>query len=289
MLDKVYHTVNKQREELLSAISGEKHNKILTAAKGTWNDYTPTKTRTTITGIDSSFNILKYQGLEFWISTVVSVNDTDEIIYDDDDCGLGKNFHYESIYPDITISKMVPKIANEMEITACEKSVYITDLVLMDGSLHSQFLAPKGIGDRLVELMNKRNNIVFVAKTSSTNQHFKGSPADIFYYNHITNKPGFSDVYVNERYGGKKKISYTFVRLVDSMPIIKLEFLGNNISKETIKDTMDKLLYKSLNGYPNPLIRAHELCKVSKQDIIKVASTIGGVLTTNIDAREVLN
>ena len=45
--------------------------------------------------------------------------------------------------------------------------------------------------------MKKKNNVIFIAKTSNTKKQFEnlGSLAgDIFYYNHVTNNPGFSKI-----------------------------------------------------------------------------------------------
>ena len=60
----------------------------------------------------------------------------------------------------------------------------------------------------------------------------------IFYYNHVTNNPGFSKLFVEKKYGSDKVISSTFVRLSDSTPIIKLEFLGEQHDEDEIKSVM---------------------------------------------------
>src|SRR3989304_3786478 len=77
-----------------------------------------------------------------------------------------------------------------MEIEACEQSVDLVDLVLMDGSLHSQFMTRQSSLDTaIVKAMKKNDNVIFISKTSNTKKQFErlGSLAgDIFYYNHVT-------------------------------------------------------------------------------------------------------
>ena len=88
---------------------------------------TPIKEESITAGIDSSFNNTKYQGIELWATTAVSIKSDGEILVDLHDSGLDS---------DIDLSK----IASRMEIEACEQSIDSAELVLMDGSLHSQFM-----------------------------------------------------------------------------------------------------------------------------------------------------
>jgi hypothetical protein len=177
-----------------------------------------------------------------------------------------------------------------MEIDACEKTVDQVDLVLMDGSLHSQFMTRQSsLNSQVVRTMTKKNNVIFIAKTSNTKKQFEelGSLAgDIFYYNHVTNGPGFSKIFVEKKYGSDKVISSTFVRLSDSTPIIKLEFLGNDYGDDEIKSTMNKLYKTSVGGYPYALKLAHNNCKISDKELGKMVSLLG--LSNEIGSREVL-
>ena len=177
-----------------------------------------------------------------------------------------------------------------MEIDACEKTVDQVDLVLMDGSLHSQFMTRQSSLDvQVVRTMTKKNNVIFIAKTSNTKKQFEelGSLAgDIFYYNHVTNGPGFSKIFVEKKYGSDKVISSTFVRLSDSTPIIKLEFLEKDYGDNEIKSVMNKLYKTSVGGYPYALKLAHNNCKISDKELGKMVSLLG--LSNEIGSREVL-
>jgi hypothetical protein len=277
VLNTVYKDAIINREKMLSILKGPKFEQILHKAQSNWNDFTPTKEEVTTAGIDSSFNNTKFQGIELWATTAVSIKSDGDILVDLHDSGLGS---------DTDLSR----IASKMEIDACEKTVDKVDLVLMDGSLHSQFMTRQSALDaQVVRTMNKKKNVIFIAKTSNTKKQFEdlGSLAgDIFYYNHVTNGPGFSEIFVERNYGPDKIISSTFVRLSDSTPIIKLEFLGGKHDNDEVKSIMNKLFKTSVGGYPYALKLAHNNCKISDKELGKMVSLLG--LSNEIGSREVL-
>lgn len=278
MLNTVYKDAIINREKILSILKGPKFEQILQKAKQNWVEFTPTKQDVSTAGIDSSFNNTRFQGIELWATTAVSIKSNGEVLIDLHDSGLGS---------DIDLSK----IASKMEIEACEKTVDSVDLVLMDGSLHSQFMTRQSSLDAMVvKTIKKRDNVIFIAKTSNTKKQFEnlGSLAgDIFYYNHITKGAGFSKIFVEKKYGADKVISSTFVRLSDSTPIIKLEFLGGNRDNDEIKSIMNKLYKSSVGGYPYALKLAHNNCKISDKELAKMVSLLG--LSNEIGSREVLS
>ena len=263
---------------MLSILKGPKFEQILQKARENWIEFSPKKEEAITAGIDSSFNNTKYQGIELWATTAVSVKSDGEILVDLHDSGLGSDME-------------LSRIASKMEIEACEKTVDFVDLVLMDGSLHSQFMTRQSSLDTLVvKTMKRRNNVIFIAKTSNTRKQFEklGSLAgDIFYYNHVTTGPGFSKVFVEKKYGLDKIISSTFVRLSESTPIIKLEFLGELYGETEIQSIMNKLCKTSVGGYPYALKLAHNNCKISDKELAKMISLLG--LSNEIGSREVLS
>jgi len=277
VLNTVYKDAIKKRDQMLSVLKGPKFEQILQKAKENWVNYTPTKEDVVTAGIDSSFNNTKFQGIELWAVTAVSIKSDGEILADLHDSGLG---------PDIDLSR----IASKMEIEACEQSVDLADLVLMDGSLHSQFMTRQSSLDVvIVKAMKKNENVIFVSKTSNTKKQFENLNSlagDIFYYNHLTKSPGFSKIFVEKKYGKDKVISSTFVRLSDSTPIIKLEFLGENHDSDMIKSVMNKIYRNSVGGYPYALKLAHNNCKISDKELSKMVSLLG--LSNEIGSREVL-
>ena len=277
MLNSVLKDAIKKRDETLSILKGPKFEQIVKQAKSNWIDFSPTKQDVDAAGIDSSFNSTKFQGAELWAVTAVSVKSDGEILVDLHEHGLDSN-------PELA------SLASKMEIDACQESVDKADLVLMDGSLYSQFLTrQKSLASSLVNTITKRNNVVFISKTSNTKKQFENLGAiagDIFYYNHATISPGFSKINEDPKFGSDMIISSVFARLAESLPLIKIELLGSGYDNDDFKLILNKILKNSIGGYPYALKLAHNNCKISNKDMSKLASIHG--LSNEIGSRKVL-
>ena len=277
MLNSVLKDAIKKRDETLSILKGPKFEQIVKQAKVNWIDFSPTKQDIVAAGIDSSFNSTKFQGAELWAVTAVSVKSDGEILVDLHEHGLNSN-------PELA------SLASKMEIHACEESVDEADLVLMDGSLYSQFLTrQKSLANSLVNIITKNNNVVFISKTSNTKKQFEDLEpiaGDIFYYNHATTSPGFSKIHEDSKFGNGMIISSVFARLAESLPLIKIELLGSGYTNDDFKLILNKILKNSIGGYPYALKLAHNNCKISGKDLTKLASIHG--LTNEIGSREIL-
>ena len=277
MLNSVLKDAIKKRDETLSILKGPKFDQIIKQAKANWIDFSPTKQDVVAAGIDSSFNSTKFQGAELWAVTAVSVKSDGEILVDLHEHGLDSN-------PELA------SLASKMEIHACEESIDKADLVLMDGSLYSQFLTrQKSLANSLVNIITKNNNVVFISKTSNTKKQFEDLEpiaGDIFYYNHATISPGFSKIHEDSKFGNDMIISSVFARLAESLPLIKIELLGSGYTNDDFKLILNKILKNSIGGYPYALKLAHNNCKISGKDLTKLASIHG--LSNEIGSREIL-
>ena len=277
MLNSVLKDAIQKREQTLSILKGPEFERIIKQARSNWIDFSPIKQDVTSAGIDSSFNSTKFQGAELWAVTAVSAKSDGEILVDLHDHGLDSN-------PELA------SLASKMEIDACIESVDKTDLVLMDGSLYSQFLTrQKSLSNSLVNAITKRNNVVFISKTSNTKKQFENLGAiagDIFYYNHATVSPGFSKIHEDLKFGNDMVISSVFARLAESLPLIKIELLGSGYGSDDFKLILNKILKNSVGGYPYALKLAHNNCKISNKDLAKLASIHG--LSNEIGSREIL-
>jgi len=277
MLNSVLKDAIQKREQTLSILKGPEFEQIIKQAKSNWIDFSPTKQDVTSAGIDSSFNSTKFQGAELWAVTAVSAKSDGEILVDLHDHGLDSN-------PELA------SLASKMEIDACIGSIDKTDLVLMDGSLYSQFLTrQKSLSSSLVDAITKTNNVIFISKTSNTKKQFENLGAiagDIFYYNHATTSPGFSKIHEDTKFGNDMVISSVFARLVESLPLIKIELLGSGYDNDDFKLILNKILKNSVGGYPYALKLAHNNCKISNKDLAKLASIHG--LSNEIGSREIL-
>ena len=277
MLNSVLKDAIQKREQTLSILKGPEFEQIIKQAKSNWIDFSPTKQDVTSAGIDSSFNSTKFQGAELWAVTAVSAKSDGEILVDLHDHGLDSN-------PELA------SLASKMEIDACIGSIDKTDLVLMDGSLYSQFMTrQKSLSSSLVDAIKKTNNVVFISKTSNTKKQFENLGAiagDIFYYNHATTSSGFSKIHEDTKFGNDMVISSVFARLVESLPLIKIELLGSGYDNDDFKLILNKILKNSVGGYPYALKLAHNNCKISNKDLAKLASIHG--LSNEIGSREIL-
>ena len=277
MLNSVLKDAIKKRDETLSILKGPKFEQIVKQAKANWIDFSPTKQDVVAAGIDSSFNSTKFQGAELWAVTAVSVKSDGEILVDLHEHGMNSN-------PELA------SLASKMEIHACEESVDEADLVLMDGSLYSQFLTrQKSLANSLVNIITKNNNVVFISKTSNTKKQFEDLEpiaGDIFYYNHATISPGFSKIHEDSKFGNGMIISSVFARLAESLPLIKIELLGSGYTNDDFKLILNKILKNSIGGYPYALKLAHNNCKISGKDLTKLASIHG--LSNEIGSRAIL-
>jgi len=277
MLNTVFKDAIINREKTLSILKGPDYEKIIQKAKENWIDYEPQKKDVISAGIDSSFNSTKFQGAELWAVTAVSIKSDGEIIADLHDFGLDTN-------------PVLASLASKMEIDACNMSIDSADLVLMDGSLYSQFMTRQAsLTESMINAMKKRNNVVFVSKTSNTRKQFEDLGAiagDIFYYNHASRTPGFSKIFEDKKFGKDKVITSIFARLADSLPLIKVELFGTGYTNEDFKQVLNKIYKNSISGYPYSLKLAHNNCKISGKDLAKLASIHG--LSNEIGSREVL-
>ncbi len=278
MLNTVYKEAIKNRENILSVLKGPKFEQIVERARQNWVEYTPKKQDATLAGIDSSFNSTKFQGMELWVVTAVGIKSDGDIIDDLHRQGLGR------------VGLDLSRLASEMEVDVCKKAVDVADIVMMDGSLYSQFMTRQsGLTPAIVRVITKKNNVIFIAKTSNTNVQFSdlGSQAgDIFYYNHATKTPGFSKIFVDPEFGRDKAISSIYARLSDSTPLIKIELFGDSHTDNEVKAILDKLYKTSVGGYPYALKLAHNNCKISGADLTKLVSLYG--ISNEIGSREVL-
>jgi len=279
MLNTVYRDAIKKRDEARSIFKGKRFEQIIQAAQANWVEYNPQKRNSVIAGIDSSYNSTKFQGLELWVVTAISIKSDGTVIKEIHNQGLGQP------------SPELETQASKMEVEACIASINEADLVALDGSLYSQFLTRQSsLGQAITLAIKKRHTVVFISKTSSARKQFEklGSVAgDIFYYNHALKKPGFSKIFVDKDLGPGKVVSYVYARLRDSTPLIKIELFGVDHNEFEIKSLLDMLTTNSVSGYPYALKLAHESCKITNADLSRLVSLYG--LANEVGSREVLN
>ncbi|MDI1495721.1 MAG: nuclease [Cenarchaeum symbiont of Oopsacas minuta] len=280
MLNSVYHDAILHRDKTLSILRDSSYKEIIEKAKNNWIKYSPTNADSDIIGIDASFNSIKYQGLDLWVVTAVAVRTDNSIVCDLHKSGLG------------LVKDKLSSMANSMESKACENSLSDTNLILMDGSIHTKILMEikEKNHPTIPKLFLQNSNIIFVSKTSDTRNEFKkydSVAGDIFYYGKANKTAGYSKIYTDEKYGVHHKIISFFLRLSESQPLLKIEMFCNKCDDTMIKYLVDRMYKNSVMGYPYSLRLAHKNCKISVLDMQRFARLHGLLNETN--SREVLN
>lgn len=277
MLKEVFEYAVKNRNTLITIIQNQKYKNITQKAKENWILYAPQKKRKILYGIDSSYNAVKFQGLELWAIDAVSIRITSDTCARLYKIGLGRE------------NEQASRISSTLEIEACAQTIDLADYVLMDGSLYSNYTTAHTPITKLEKVISKKNNVIFISKTSNSNAQFRkfdSMAADIFYFTHASQKSGFSKLFVERTHGQNIPITICYVRLSENVPIMKIELFGENFTNNHIKDMMDILSAESVGGYPQCLAMAHNECKISKSDMRKLVSLLG--LSNEVGSRDLL-
>ncbi len=155
--------------------------------------------------------------------------------------------------------------------------------------------------------------VVFVSKTSRSQTYAKkylkrlgraSLPSDITLFQYLTESPGYSrpegedkpiktlpEHFKLNEFIRDLRIVTTYVRLREGHPVLKVEIpvldsLRKAPTEEAVRDLMDYLKSVEVNGYPHPLLEAHELSKISREEVVNVVRLLNlGVFLTG---REVL-
>lgn len=278
MLHDIYLDAIKNRESKIAGISDNdsKNRKILESARESWVERQPETSKCVLAGVDSSYNKQQFQGFHLYVIDAVCVAKEGNI--------LAKEFVHNIGVLD---QSQLESRSMEMETNVAGEAANNTDLILIDGSMISRFVSASGSAVRsAIDLIKEHRNVVFISKTSDSRkmfEHMGSKVGDIYFFNHISRKAGYSKPYPVTRY--KEPVTVVYARLSDYTPLIKLEFSGE-IDGQEVKRTLGQLAYGSVSGYPYVLKLAHKTALVSDNDIERLASIYG--LKNEISAREVL-
>lgn len=275
MLNEVFLDALKNRDAKMSKVRDSNFEKVLAEASSHWVPYEPVAEKCESAGIDSSWNKRALQGLHLYVVDAVAVTSANKILaaeWDHDIAGSARADFLESK-------------AMAMEASVAQKAAGKVDVVCVDGSLVSRLL--KSTAEIASEVVKKCGTCVFVSKSSESRLQFgnMGSRAgDIYYYGHAGRGAGFSvPVETQFRHAPLYEV---YARLRDHTPMIRIEIIGA-ASKQEIAKIMDKLRHHSVAGYPYCLKLAHNTCKISNEDIDRLASIFS--LQNEQGARDALN
>jgi hypothetical protein len=287
MLNSVIMDVIKNRNDRLNRIRDQAYAKILDTARANWIDYEPSPKKVNLIGIDSSWNSKSYQGLDMYVVDAVATDSHNNLLYP-------KHEHDIRPIKDTHLQNM----ALVMELELCQEvlSHDSSRFICLDGSLESKIIQASGaVKDQLIKLFNV-SNILYISKNSVTNSYFGSMQAklgDIYYFNHVGKKAGFSfPPSISDEYSSEfGLIAETFVRLRESTPMLKIEWaIGSNSERKIdsgfMRNLLDILSYYSVAGYPQCLEYAHDTCEVKNSNMAEIAGIYG--MKDEIGARALL-
>ena len=275
MLNDVFLDALKNRDAKISKVKDSNFAKVLSEASSRWVPYEPAAEKCESAGVDSSWNKRAFQGLHLYVVDAVAVTSANKILaaeWDHDIVGSARAEFLESK-------------AMAMEASVAQKAAGNVDIVCVDGSLVSRLL--KSTADAASEVLKRYGSSIFVSKSSESKLQFgdMGSRAgDIYYYGHAGKGAGFSiPVETQFRHAPLYEV---YARLRAHTPMVRIEVLGAT-SKQEITKILDRLRYHSVAGYPYCLKLAHNNCKISNEDIDRLASIFS--LQHEQGARDALN
>jgi hypothetical protein len=158
------------------------------------------------------------------------------------------------------------------------------DYVCVDGSIISNLVHNKNATYKenvraLFDSNDEESDVLFISKNSTSKTQFKeyGSrAADIYYYNKLGHKTGFSLANKNNFISDSLDVIEIYARLAAYVPLIKIEIINRaNIAQTEIQNLIDGLCYHTIKGYPYCLKLAHQSCKITNNDVKRLASLYG--------------
>jgi len=275
LLNQVFLDALKNRDAKISRVRDGNFAPIMQEASSRWVVYEPSEEKCESAGVDSSWNKRALQGLYLYAIDAVAVTSANKILsaeWDQDITGSARADFLESK-------------AMAMEASVAQNAADKVDIVCVDGSLISRLLSSPA--EKASEVVKRYGNSIFVSKSSESRLQFGsfGSRAgDIYYFGHATKGAGFSvPVMTQFRHANLYEV---YARLRDHTPMIRIEVVGEQTNQEVAK-ILDRLRYHSVAGYPYCLKLAHNTCKISNDDIDRLASIFS--LQHEQGARDALN
>jgi hypothetical protein len=288
MLVETFEYAVNNREEILSRIEFEEHESILRKARELWTDYDPSSEggSARLVGIDSSWNFVPYQGFYIYAVDAVSIQgDGTYLVPPLIDVNLS-TLSVKSGEDYISSPQLaLESIGMDYEFEQARSCMGKADYILVDGSVLARYYDRKrkeessSFHETAKELM-QQEGMLYISKKSFSNTALRGGLGDMFYFNRVSTRPGYSSPFTD-----RSGVAVSYLRLAEDAPCIKLEIPGS-AGKEEIERLMDLLAGDSVEGYPYVLRLAHERGKISHEEMGKIARLLG--LEVEFGGRQVL-
>jgi len=275
LLPDLYLDAIRNKETKILSIHGDEFEDLLSIASNKWIAYRPIGKSAFTIGVDSSWNKKSFQGIDFFVIDSIAINSHNDISKSKSkwDYGIGN----------ITGDSLGTR-AMKMEIDVT-KSIYDQnpDIICIDGSIVSNLVHNKS--NSYIESIKTmyehlgETRIIFVSKNSTSRNQLKeygSKAADIYYFNKLGFETGYSLPVLNSHISGTLEVIEIYARLSSYVPLIKIEIVNDaNISVDEIEHLLNKLYFHSIRGYPYCLKLAHQTCKITNDDINRLANLYG--------------
>ncbi len=275
MLPDLFLDAIRNKETKISSLHGDGFKDLLDIASNKWTDFRPIgKTAFTI-GVDSSWNKKAFQGIDFFVIDCIAIDSCNDVSRSKSkwDYGIGNiagdSLGSRAMLMEINVTKLV--LDQKPDIICVDGSI-VSNLVHNTNStyLHNVRSLFEDVGE---------TRIVFISKNSTSTNQFKkfgSKAADIYYYNKLGLEPGFSQASINTHISKTLEVTEIYARLSSYVPLIKIEIInGAKVSESEIQSLLNKLYFHSIKGYPYCLKLAHQTCKITNNDVNRLANLYG--------------
>jgi hypothetical protein len=287
MLVETFEYAVNNREQILSKIDFREHESTIRRAAEVWTEFDPVGKGdpAKLVGIDSSWNFVPYQGFYIYaVDAVSTLSDGTYLVPPSLDVSLSTLSVMSGEEYISSPQLALESIGMEYEFAQARSCFGKADKILVDGSVLARYYDRKrrkegSFYETAKELM-KHEGILYISKKSFSNTTLRGGLGDMFYFNRVSSRPGYSSPFLD-----RSGVTVSYLRMAEDTPCIKLEIPGA-AGKEEIERLMGQLGNDSVDGYPYVLRLAHEKGKVSREEMGKIANLLG--LQVEFGGREVL-
>ena len=275
MLPDLFLDALKNKETKISSLHGDGFKDLLDIASNNWTEFRPIGNSAFTIGVDSSWNKKSFQGIDFFVIDCIAIDSHNDVSRSKSkwDYGIGNiggdSLGLRAMQMEIDVTKL---ILDQKPDVICLDGSIISNLVHNKNNSYIQNV--RSLFEDLGE-----TRIVFISKNSTSTNQFKkfgSKAADIYYYSKLGFEPGFSKASINTHISATLEVLEIYARLSSYVPLIKIEIVnGAKISENEIQNLLNKLYFHSIKGYPYCLKLAHQTCKITNNDVNRLANLYG--------------
>lgn len=275
MLPDLFLDALKNKETKISSLHGDGFKDLLDIASNNWTEFRPIGNSAFTIGVDSSWNKKSFQGIDFFVIDCIAIDSHNDVSRSKSkwDYGIGNiggdSLGLRAMQMEIDVTKL---ILDQKPDVICLDGSIISNLVHNKNNSYIQNV--RSLFEDLGE-----TRIAFISKNSTSTNQFKkfgSKAADIYYYSKLGFEPGFSKASINTHISATLEVLEIYARLSSYVPLIKIEIVnGAKISENEIQNLLNKLYFHSIKGYPYCLKLAHQTCKITNNDVNRLANLYG--------------